>query len=43
MIDVKIIGEWMKCFCDCNMFVEIECMVVCFFNILEYNENEDIK
>ena len=41
--DAKTIGERMKRLRDCNMFAEIERMVVCLPNTPEYNENEDIK
>ncbi|XP_068704897.1 homeobox protein SIX6-like [Montipora foliosa] len=41
--DAKTIGERMKRLRDCNMFAEIERMVVCLPNTPEYNNNEDIK
>ena len=41
--DAKTVGGRMKGLRDCNMFAEIERMVVCLPNTPEYNDNEDIK
>ncbi|XP_068743214.1 homeobox protein SIX3-like [Montipora capricornis] len=41
--DAETIGKRMKRLCDCNMFAEIERMVVCLPNTPEYNDNENIK